>query len=110
MQIERSHSPRGRRRTWKAGLSERLVRDVENLRAQNKKLTIIGAVKYLKKHSPDWETYSVKNLCARYPEAVRAILRKQRTSISVSKYITRLFTESPDYKKFGSMTIANLRN
>ena len=95
MQIGRSGSKRGRHRIWKAGLGEQLVRDVENLRAQNKKkLTAIEALRYLKKTSPDWKSYTIQNLEHRHREAKAALRLKEKSERALSQFIKQFLPNS----------------
>jgi hypothetical protein len=67
--LELANRPkRGRKPTWKTGLSDKWVRAVDDVKSRTGKSTIIEAIAELKKE-PMWKTYTPKNLAARYHEA-----------------------------------------
>jgi hypothetical protein len=62
---------RGRHRTWKAGLGDELVREVQDVKSQTGMRTE-DAIRKLQKDKPGtWGRYTVVNLGARYREAKR---------------------------------------
>jgi len=75
------HEPprkRGKPRTWKAGLGDELVRDVESLIGK-KKMTREKAIKLLRADpSSRWHGYTVPNLVQREREARRAMKERRR--------------------------------
>src|SRR5947209_11483446 len=75
---------RGRRRTWKAGLGDDLVRDVEALTAK-RKMTIEDAVKKLRTDSSKWRPYTVPNLITRYREVRREQKERDRLASELTK-------------------------
>jgi hypothetical protein len=74
----------GRRRTWKAGLGDDLVRDVEALTAK-RKMTIEDAIKKLRTDSSKWRRYTVPNLITRDREARREQKERDRLVSDLKK-------------------------
>jgi hypothetical protein len=75
---------KGRRRTWKAGLGDDLVRDVEALTAK-RKMTIEDAIKKLRTDSSKWRRYTVPNLITRDREARREQKERDRLASELKK-------------------------
>jgi hypothetical protein len=91
---------RGRKKSWKAGLGLKLVRDVENLRAK-KPMTTLAAIQALKKNiAKGWSTHSEANLITRHREARKAeqrrrALAKQLMASPSSQMMGGIFGISP---------------
>jgi len=115
MQIGRARPNSGRPRTWKSGLGEHLVRDVENCRSRSrKKIGVTQAIQYLKRNSPDWGKFEVNTLETRYYEATKELQRKARKAKSVTAAMAAFgISEEIDRDalkaRFGNLTISNLK-
>ena len=75
---------RGRRRTWKSGLGDDLVRDVEALTAKGK-MKIEDAIKKLHTDSSEWRRYTLPNLITREREARRERKERHRLALELRK-------------------------
>jgi hypothetical protein len=75
---------RGRHRTWKAGLEDDLVQDIEPWIGKGK-LTIEQAIFHLRTTSKKWQRFTQQNLVTRYREARRERRKRHRLASKFMK-------------------------
>jgi hypothetical protein len=99
---------------WRDGLGEQLVRDVETLCDRHKKMKATEAIRRLRASSPNWKKYTLGNLQARHDEAKG---RRKKRNKALSDWIEYMrhpeqfeLDRSSLKKKFGHLTISNLKN
>jgi hypothetical protein len=84
---------RGRKRTWKAGQGNELVRAVEDMQSRTAMGTKNVLVKLREDKLGKWKGYTVENLGARYSEAKRSQVQPETWTPSSRALVVRRMRE-----------------
>jgi hypothetical protein len=90
---------RGRKPSWKSGLGQELLREVDALRAE-KKIGVKAALQDLQKDkAKGWTKYHLNSLGPRYREAVRAEKMKLKALSAAIAFLDKVFSREISHEE-----------